>query len=166
MVPVSGSQAVLDLTFELSRAYDAMWVVAERIAGELGISGSQWGVLGAVSRGGAVSVPAIAQEVRSTRQGVQKQVNLLRRQRLVTLDSNPGHRRSPLVSLTPAGRQLYMRLTRRSVTVAVRVAKPMSVARLRETSVQLRLLAKGLDEVSAEAAALTPSRKPTRARRS
>ena len=42
-----------------------------------------------------------------TRQGAQKQLNLLLEQGLVEARPNPGHQRSPLFALTPKGSALY-----------------------------------------------------------
>jgi DNA-binding MarR family transcriptional regulator len=70
-------------------------------------------VLGAIALAGEpLSVPAIGKAMGLSRQGVQKQVDLLRRESLVTLQENPSHRRSPLVALTRAGRAAYERASR------------------------------------------------------
>ena len=42
-----------------------------------------------------------------TRQGAQKQLNLLLEQGMLQSRPNPAHKRSPLYSLTPKGQALY-----------------------------------------------------------
>lgn len=61
-----------------------------------------------------LTVPTIARRLGLARQSVQRVVNDLAEAGLVTLEDNPDHRRSPLVSLTDAGRAVLEELFRRS----------------------------------------------------
>ena len=54
-----------------------------------------------------MTAPQIGQAMGVTRQGAQKQLNLLLEQGLVKSRANPAHRRSPLYVLTSHGRELY-----------------------------------------------------------
>jgi DNA-binding MarR family transcriptional regulator len=74
----------------------------------LGLTSARWQMLGAIALAGApLTAPQIGEAMGVTRQGAQKQLNLLLEQRLVTSRPNPAHRRSPHYVLTPQGRELY-----------------------------------------------------------
>lgn len=62
----------------------------------------------------AVNVPAVARRLGLTRQSVQRVVNELTSAGLVSLESNPDHERSPLVTLTEEGRRVMGDLFQRS----------------------------------------------------
>jgi DNA-binding MarR family transcriptional regulator len=60
----------------------------------------------------ARSVPSIARELGHTRQSVQRIADALAESGLVHFESNPSHRRSPLIRLTVSGARLADRLER------------------------------------------------------
>ncbi len=62
-------------------------------------------VLESLRRDGPATVPQIARRRFVTRQHIQSLVNSLQSARLVAVEPNPAHRRSGLVTLTPAGRR-------------------------------------------------------------
>lgn len=79
-----------------------------------GLSSARWQMLGAVALAGApLTAPQIATRMGVTRQGAQKQLNTLMEARLVRASPNPGHKRSPLYTLTDAGQQAYRSLDER-----------------------------------------------------
>ena len=57
--------------------------------------------------------PQIAERMGITRQGVQKQLNLLRDEGLVMSVENPAHKRSPRYSLTEHGEQKLAEIRKR-----------------------------------------------------
>ena len=68
-----------------------------------GLSVGMRAVLEVLAEHGAAAVPAIADRLDITRQGVQRHVNDLIELRYAETRSNPVHRRSVLIALTPAG---------------------------------------------------------------
>ena len=67
-------------------------------------------MLGAMALAGeALTAPQIGNAMGVTRQGAQKQLNLLLELGQVATRPNPAHQRSPLYVLTAAGTRLYSR---------------------------------------------------------
>ena len=102
--------AVTDLVLAIFRVHDALMRRGDELVAPIGLTSARWQVLGAVALAGEpLSVPAIGKAMGLSRQGVQKQIDLLRGENLVTLQENPSHQRSPLVALTRRGRAAYQR---------------------------------------------------------
>ncbi|MDR2366253.1 MAG: MarR family transcriptional regulator [Zoogloeaceae bacterium] len=79
-----------------------------------GLTSARWQVMGAIALAAQPSsVPQIAACMGITRQGVQKQVNLLVEEGIVQSRPNPAHRRSPLYALTRQGQETYRILRQR-----------------------------------------------------
>jgi len=70
-------------------------------------------VLESIQRDGPATVPQIARRRFVTRQHIQSLVNALMGAGLVTLEPNPAHRRSGVVTLTAAGRRAIETMKRR-----------------------------------------------------
>jgi DNA-binding MarR family transcriptional regulator len=106
----SKADAVTELVLAVFRVHDALMRRGDEIVAPIGLTSARWQVLGAVALAGEpLTVPAIGKAMGLSRQGVQKQVDLLREERLVALQDNPSHQRSPLVALTRTGRAAYKR---------------------------------------------------------
>lgn len=86
---------------------------SERVAADQGLTAARWHVMSVVS-GEPCNVPAAARRLGLTRQSVQRVVNDLEREHLVTLEPNPAHERSALVTLTDRGREAVDQLFARS----------------------------------------------------
>jgi DNA-binding MarR family transcriptional regulator len=101
---------VTGLVLAVFRVHDALMRRGDALVAPIGLTAARWQVLGALALAGQpLTVPAISKAMGLTRQGVQKQVDLLREERLVSLRENPSHQRSGLVALTGAGRAAYRR---------------------------------------------------------
>lgn len=73
-----------------------------------GLTSARWQMLGAIALARQpLTAPQIAASMGVTRQGAQKQLNLLRQGGLVEARDNPLHKRSPLYVLTQQGKQAY-----------------------------------------------------------
>jgi len=70
-------------------------------------------VLESIQRDGPATVPQVARRRYVTRQHIQSLVNALVDAGFVTVEPNPAHRRSGLVTLTPAGRRAIEGMKRR-----------------------------------------------------
>jgi DNA-binding MarR family transcriptional regulator len=79
-----------------------------------GLTSARWQVLGAIAIAPqAPSAPQIGMSMGITRQGVQKQINLLIEEGLVQAHPNPEHKRSPLYVLTKQGQNTYQVMSER-----------------------------------------------------
>jgi len=88
---------------------------AEALHSEEGVSLGMRAVLEFLLREGPAAVPEIARRRYVTRQHIQTLANAVVERGLATLHPNPAHRRSSLVALTPAGRELIERMRRREL---------------------------------------------------
>ncbi len=102
------AQSVTELVLTVFRLNGALLQWGDALVAPLGLTSARWQMLGAVALGGkSLTAPQIAQAMGVTRQGAQKQLNLLVEQGLLALHPNPAHSRSPLYALTPQGVQVY-----------------------------------------------------------
>lgn len=93
------------LAADLFEIAGAMRRDGEALARRAGQTQARWQVMWIAATGG-LTVPAIARRLGVTRQNVQRIAHELVADRLATLDENPDHRRSPLLQLTPRGREV------------------------------------------------------------
>ncbi|HZQ72853.1 MAG TPA: MarR family transcriptional regulator [Burkholderiales bacterium] len=112
---------------------------AAALHGELGVSASMRSVMESLSREGAATVPQLARERAVSRQHVQRTVDQLLERRLVHLESNPAHKRSPRIALTPRGEAQFRAMGEREKSVLERIARSLTAS---EAHVALRALGK------------------------
>jgi len=89
---------VLAAFFELRAAGQKLGAVAE-------FGGGTWGLMKTIAEEGPVTMAEFARRRAVSRQYIQKIANELIARGHVALESNPRHRRSGLLALTPAGRR-------------------------------------------------------------
>lgn len=105
-----------DVVLETFRVNGLLVAAGNRLAAAEGLTAALWQVLGPVALAGRpLTVPQIARRMGLTRQAVQASVNRLRSEGLIETRENLDHRRSPLIWLTPLGRQKYEALDRRQI---------------------------------------------------
>ncbi|MNX25867.1 MarR family protein [compost metagenome] len=130
-------EALTDLTLTVFRTHGALLQWGDKLVEPLGLSSARWQMLGSIALAGRpLTAPQVGEAMGVTRQGAQKQLNLLLESRLVSSHANPAHRRSPLYELTPRGRQLYLRAEKlwaaRAAELAARIP-PAQIHAARET---------------------------------
>ncbi len=104
----AGAEAVTHLTLTVFRLNGVLLHWGDRLVEPLGLTSARWQMLGAIVLAGTpLTAPQVGEAMGVTRQGAQKQLNLLLDQGLVESRPNPAHRRSPLYVLTPQGSELY-----------------------------------------------------------
>lgn len=81
----------------------------EEMAGLEGQTQARWQALWTAASG-SFSVPQIARRLGVTRQSVQRLATELAEEGLVTFETNPDHKRSPIVALTATGRDKLDRI--------------------------------------------------------
>ncbi|MDR6990289.1 MarR family winged helix-turn-helix transcriptional regulator [Luteimonas sp. 3794] len=100
--------AVTQLALAVFRANGALIQWGDRLVGPLGLTSARWQMLGAIALAGQpLSAPQVGDAMGVSRQGAQKQLNVLADLCLVEAVSNPAHKRSPLYRLTARGQRLY-----------------------------------------------------------
>jgi DNA-binding MarR family transcriptional regulator len=123
--------ALTRLVLAIFRTNGALLAAGDVLVEPLGLSSARYQVLGAVALSTEpLTVPGIARAMGLTRQGVQKQVDLLVSQGLFALRDNPEHRRSALVRLTPEGRRVFASADRRWRRLARRLVQAQSLLAL------------------------------------
>ena len=108
------ADAVTELILEVFRLNGGLIAAGDRLVADLGLTSARWQVLGAVALSPVPEpVARLARSMGLHRQGVQRIVNELEQEGIVTLDDNPHHRRAKLVRLTKKGEALYREAGRR-----------------------------------------------------
>jgi DNA-binding MarR family transcriptional regulator len=134
------TKALEELINELRLGLHQVTQFAEELHGDEPISIGMRGVLEYLLRNSDAAVPAIARGRYVSRQLIQTLVNALLEQDLVALVENPAHRRSALVSLTPAGKDMIGRMRRREEKAFHAMQSSLSEVRLKAATRTLRTL--------------------------
>lgn len=116
--------------FKLNRNLVA---VAKHLTEDLGVTGSQWGVLGALGQDNAPrTIAAAARSMGLARQSVQRVADALAEQGLVEYLPNSADKRTKLAAVTASGRTLLAELETRQLGWANRTAGDLSQANIEE----------------------------------
>jgi DNA-binding MarR family transcriptional regulator len=111
MDPASRSpagDALTALILTLFRANNRTLNWGDRLVAPLGLTSARWQVMGTiVAAERPQPVAWLARDLGANRQNVQRIVNDLHKEGLVTFAPNPHHRRAQLVFLTDKGQQTY-----------------------------------------------------------
>ena len=91
----------------IRRCFQDLGAFGSELHSELQVTASMRAVLERLSETEKESVPHIAQAKNVSRQHIQTIVDSLKDAGLVTLKDNPAHKRSPLVQMTKAGREIF-----------------------------------------------------------
>jgi DNA-binding MarR family transcriptional regulator len=97
-------EAMTPLILELLRLNSLILTTGDRLVAGLGLTSARWQILGAIDAAERPQPVAwLARDIGGNRQNVQRIVNDLHRDGLVTFESNPHHRRAQLVVMTDKG---------------------------------------------------------------
>ena len=100
--------ALTDLILDLFRVNSLILTAGDRLVARLGLTSARWQILGAmVAAERAQPVAWLARDMGANRQNVQRIINDLHKEGLVTFEANPHHRRAQLVILTDKGKQTF-----------------------------------------------------------
>lgn len=101
-------EALSNLILDLFRLNSLLFTSGDRLVAGLGLTSARWQILGAiVAAERPQPVAWLARDLGAARQNVQRIVNDLERDGLVSFETNPHHRRAQLVVLTGKGRQSF-----------------------------------------------------------
>ena len=97
-------EAMTPLILELLRLNTLIVTTGDRLVARLGLTSARWQILGAIDLAERPQPVAwLARDIGGNRQNVQRIVNDLHRDGLVTFEANPHHRRAQLVVMTDKG---------------------------------------------------------------
>lgn len=101
-------EALTRVVLDLFRLTSLLLTAGDRLVAGLALTSARWQVLGAViAAGQPLPVAWLARNLGANRQNVQRIINDLEKEGLVTLEANPHHRRAQLVVLTDKGEQTF-----------------------------------------------------------
>ena len=98
-------EKLTSLVLEVFRINGELLDAGNRLTEPFGLTSARWQVLGAIDEEGqSLTVSQIARRMGLARQGVQRIINRLEKQGLVSSSPNVDHKRAPLFSLTEEGK--------------------------------------------------------------
>jgi len=104
----SAGEALTDLILDLFRLNSLVLTAGDRLVARLGLTSARWQILGAmVAADRPQPVAWLARDMGANRQNVQRIINDLHKEGLVTFGANPHHRRAQLVILTDKGKRSF-----------------------------------------------------------
>lgn len=121
--PTPEGEAVFRLMLEVLQTFHRLRAVGAEEGAVTAGGGGSWGLMRSLAEGGPQTVPAIARSRPVSRQHIQKLADELVADGLVAFVDNPAHKRSKLLSLTPAGRARYKALAARIQEIADRIGR-------------------------------------------
>jgi len=140
-------EAFIDLVLETFRLSSRLLASGDALVADIGLTSARWQVLGALALS-PVSLPVahIARNMGLTRQAVQRLVNEMQRDGLVSFRVNPHHQRAKLVILTSKGKSAYDAAMKRQRPWAANLTSVLGTAQIENTAAALRALRERLDE--------------------
>lgn len=121
-----------EVVLAVFRANGRLLEWGDRFVAPFNLTSARWQVLGAIALAGdALTAPQIAAAMGITRQGAQKQLNLLLTDGLLVAHPNPLHQRSTLYRLSDPGAELYAAIARDWSLASQRLAAAMPTDDLR-----------------------------------
>ncbi|MCC8959169.1 winged helix-turn-helix transcriptional regulator [Bradyrhizobium sp. Pear77] len=128
-------EALSNLILDLFRLNSLLFTAGDRMVAGLGLTSARWQILGAiVTAERPQPVAWLARDLGAARQNVQRIVNDLQRDGLVTFETNPHHRRAQLVVLTEKGRHAFDAAMRLQLPWVNGLADGLSIKDLESTS--------------------------------
>jgi DNA-binding MarR family transcriptional regulator len=158
-VTAGAEEAFQDVLAALFRLHGQVLDAADRMAGDVGLTGARWQVMRVVARR-PMTTSQVARRLGLKRQSVQRTVDLLRHDGIVAIEANLDHRRAGLVTLTEAGRGQLAALERRQQAWLQRCLRGLDRAGLEDMGNGLADLAERVERATA-----AESQPPTARRR-
>lgn len=144
------TQALTQLIREVRTCFNQLKSLSEQLSAGLGITPSMRAVLEDLDLETGRTVPDLARKRGVSRQHIQTVMNTLADQDLVRAVDNPGHKRSVLYLLTPAGAETFAEVRRREAAPMAALSDALPTDDLARASALLTrlnaLLADRIDE--------------------
>lgn len=138
-----------DFTLALFKLNGQMLAAGDKLAEPAGITVAWWQVLGSVLRQSR-TVPGVAYEMGITRQAVQRIANRLIEEGLLEARPNPTHKRSPLLSPTPAGRKAIEQIRPGQTAFSERLIETFGRDEFEHLIAELERMSTVVDQVAPE----------------
>lgn len=120
-----------DTVLAIFRANGRLLAWGDHFAAAQSLTSARWQMLGALALAGEpLTAPQIADSMGVSRQGAQKQLNLLFADGLLTRTPNPAHQRSPRYWLSAAGQRCFDEVDRRWREHAAKVSAGFAAGEL------------------------------------
>ena len=145
--PTRSGEALRQLILDVFRLNGALLRHGAALTAPAGQTQARWQVIGAVAETPR-TVPQIARRMGMSRQSVQRVADLLARDGVIALESNPDHARSPLLRLTPRGERLERALAEAGARWCERVADGIAARDIDRTADVVRRIIRRLDETT------------------
>ncbi|MDE2283888.1 MAG: MarR family transcriptional regulator [Hyphomicrobiales bacterium] len=101
-------KSLTGLMLDLFRLNSLVLTSGDRLVAPLGLTSARWQILGAmVAADRPQPVAWLARDMGANRQNVQRIINDLQKEGLVTFSTNPHHRRAQLVALSDKGKRTF-----------------------------------------------------------
>ena len=110
----------------------ALLEAGNQLTKPFGLTSARWQVMGPVSEQ-PLTVAQIARRMGLARQGVQRIVNDLERLGMVTFESNPDHKRAPLIAVSKKGQAAMEKLNAAQSVWVNALADGLSERQLKQT---------------------------------
>lgn len=124
----AAGNALTDLILTMFRVNNRTLAWGDKLVGPLKLTSSRWQVLGAIAFAEQPQPVAwLARDLGVSRQNVQRIINALEKDGIVTLEPNPHHRRAQLVVFSAKGRAVYDAAVRKYDPRANELAKGLTV---------------------------------------
>ncbi|WP_199054121.1 MarR family winged helix-turn-helix transcriptional regulator [Aquitalea sp. ASV15] len=136
------SQLLSDTVIALFQANGKLLEWGDAFTAPYGLTSARWQILGAIALAShQLTAPQIAEQMGVSRQGAQKQLNLLLEDGLLEKLPNPSHLRSPLYRLSTQGSALFERVNQAWQVHAAKSGAAFTEQALATTLHTLRLIA-------------------------
>lgn len=129
--------AFTELVLQVFHLNGLLLAAGDRLTRELGLTSARWQVMGALNAD-ELTAAQIARNMGLKRQSVQRLVDVLAAEGIVSFKPNPHHRRAKLVRLTETGRDKYEQISQIQVQWSNRLSRGLDAKRLEETVSLLR----------------------------
>ncbi len=119
----------------------------DKMTKEFGITSSRWKILGAITMSQTpLTVPQIGREMGQSRQAVQRLVDVMINDGLLTLVDNPNHKRAKYVEVTPKSEVIYQKLYQKQIPWADQCAAEFTVEELETALAVIQKVTQSLGE--------------------
>ncbi|MCW8917193.1 MAG: MarR family transcriptional regulator [Gammaproteobacteria bacterium] len=119
----------------------------DQMTKEFGITSSRWKILGAIIMSQTLlTVPQIGREMGQSRQAVQRLVDVMIKDGLLTLVDNPNHKRARYIEVTPKAEEIYQKLYQKQIPWADHCAAEFSIEELEIALAVIQRISQSLGE--------------------
>lgn len=122
-------------------------VVGDQLTKEFCLSSARWKILGALARSDKpLTVAQISRVMGQTRQSVQRLVDIMQQQDLLSFIDNPKHKTAKLVNMSSSGLSIFQQLEQKQIIWVNQLASELDATDLKTTLNMLERLTGNLEK--------------------